>query len=131
MFETWTVEHKEAHKQISQDLNYILREVSANGRPGLDASLKDIFQGQRDIKATLAVMQETIQPDMDRSAFKRAAKKMFDSNEFVKFCRTKVGATVVLVIFVVAANSLLSPVFGTALTVQSVWYWARKLIWSN
>ena len=127
-FQMWKSEHDAAHKQISSDLDYILKKVSANGRPGLDASLKDIFSAQKEIQTALHAMQETMQPELDRSAFKRAAKKMFESNGFVKFCRTKIGATVVLLIFIVAANSILTPVLGTALTVQSVWYWAKKVL---
>ena len=44
--------HAEAHKIINAKLSYILNEVSANGNPGLDNSLKDLYQGQKPRKET-------------------------------------------------------------------------------
>lgn len=106
--------HIESHKEIERKLSYILNEVSANGNPGLDNSLKDLYQGQKRIEGKLDVIFELIKPDMDRANFWKAGREMLKSSPFFKFHTTKFGFGVLVVAVLLILNALLHPYEGLA-----------------
>lgn len=84
------------HAVIEKKLSYILNEVSANGNPGLDNSLKDLYQGQKAIQAKLEEIHSAIKPELDKAAWWKATKQMVLSSAFYRFHSTKPGFIVLL-----------------------------------
>ena len=106
--------HIMMHAVIEKKLSYILNEVSANGNPGLDNSLKDLYQGNKEIKAKLDEIHQAIQPALDKAAFWNAARAMFKSSRFWQFHTTKFGAAVLAVAVFLILNAILHPFEGVA-----------------
>ena len=109
-------------------LSYILNEVSANGNPGLDNSLKDLYKGQKEIKATLQEIITLIKPDMDRANMYKSIREAFKSNGLVKFCQTKIGFAITITIGIVIVNAILHPFIGTGITIAALWELIKKVV---
>jgi hypothetical protein len=104
--------HKALHKEVDRKLDYILNKVSANGNPGLDNSLKDLYQGQKNIEKKLDSIFALIKPDMDRANFWKAAKEVYKSSPFFKFHSTKFGMFILIVAILLITNALIHPFEG-------------------
>ena len=61
-----------------------------------------------------------MEADIDRMAFWRAAKKMFETSSFLKIFKSKVGRILMFTLLVLVVNSLLSPILGTAITLEAL-----------
>lgn len=124
----WNTAHLKSHLEIEKKLNYILTEVSANGRPGLDASLKDIYTSQSEIKEKLGVIQEAMQAELDRTAFFRAAKKMASSSWIVQFMQSKFGFVLGVTILILVLNALVYPLGAIVPALVVTIKWATKFL---
>ena len=114
-------------QEHTKKLSYILNEVSANGNPGLDASLKDLYRGNKEIKAKLDEIHELIKPDIDRANLWKAIRAVVKTNGFIKFCKTKFGAVVVGIGVILLANAILYPFIGTSITVATLIALVKKI----
>ncbi|MFA6295595.1 MAG: hypothetical protein WC666_04230 [Candidatus Paceibacterota bacterium] len=84
--------------EVETKLHYIITEVSANGNKGLEPSLRDIYQMSKlnnemaqQNNAAILEMRAAIQPDLDRTAFWKAGRKMFQTSWFGKFFSSNTG----------------------------------------
>lgn len=119
----------EAHLlEHDRKLSYILNEVSANGNPGLDNSLKDLYKGQKEIKASLQEIITLIKPDMDRANMYKAIREAIKSNGIVRFCQTKVGFAITATIGIIIVNTILHPFVGTGITITALWELVKKVV---
>lgn len=99
---------------VEAKLHHILYEVSANGNKGLEPSLKDIYQMSKannemaqQNNAAIAELRAAIQPDLDRTAFWKAGRKMFQSSWFGKLLSSTSGRVFGLIAFLVFLMPLL------------------------
>lgn len=105
-----------------------MHEVSANGNPGLDASLKDLYKGQTEIKKKLDIVFAEIKPDLDRALFWKQAKEMYHTT-WLSWCfKTKTRTFITLVAALLTANIFIHPFVETSLTIGAIWVLAKKLM---
>lgn len=93
--------------EVETKLHFIIHEVSANGNKGLEPSLRDIYQLSKQNNAAINELKEAMQADLDRTAFWKAAKKMFKTSWFGKFFESKVSTAVFVVLFILFSMPIL------------------------
>lgn len=124
-----------AHEEINNKLGYILNEVSANGNPGLDASLKDLHKGQIDIKTVQLEMLSKVnavyalaKPDLDRAAFYKQAMALWKQSWLYRAFDTKLKATVSTFILLLMIQVIVHPFIETTLSVAAIVMWVEKIM---
>jgi len=119
--------HDQAHAEISVQLDHILNKVSANGNPGLDASLKDLYKGQMDIRKHLHEIHSLVKPDLDKAAFYKQATHVWKQSWVYHAFDTKLKASISVIILLVVIQVIVHPFVETTLSVGLIAAWAMKL----
>lgn len=119
--------HEQAHEEISRQLHHILNEVSANGNPGLDASLKDLYKGQTDIRKHLHEIHNLVKPDLDRAAFYKQAAHVWKQSWLYRVFDTKLKATISTIILLLLIQVIVHPFIETTLSVAAIVAWVIQL----
>lgn len=114
------IAHEHRFDAIEKYLNFILNDVSANGRPGLQNSLQDIYNIVKQNSNEIMQLRNAMQVELDRKALINALKKYFNSSYFSALFKTKKSTFVFILLFVVILNSLAHPLFGYNMNIQGM-----------
>lgn len=110
-----------------QKVETTLATVSANGRQGLENSLKDLYNKNVEIQKQLNELKLIVEPIVERGAWLRLTKKVFDNSWMGKVHRSKPARYVVLFIVVILVNTVLHS-FGIVLDIPAMLKVIPKLV---
>lgn len=122
------LEHIEMHKAIDQKIEYILNHVSANGNPGLENSLRDLYKGQKEIHSKLDEIYTLVKPDLDKAALWKQVKSVYAQSWIAQCFKTKWRATFSLIIILIAIQIITHPFTETSLSLAAIFAWAKKIV---
>jgi len=118
-----------------QELRKIIEGVSANGKPGLQASLKDMYDKNEEvhtdiklIKNDIKELNEFIKPKLMREAWWLATQNLFRSTKFFRFATSKFGFALTMFLIVVLINLVSQAFTGVPLISIDHFLWLFKAI---
>ena len=111
--------HAERIERVEKGLHFILYEVSANGRPGIENSLRDIYAEVKAVRASVDVVLDATETSRAWSDVRRALRGIMRKSALASILANKVGRTIVFVLVLLIVNSLLHAI-GVSLDVLSL-----------
>lgn len=96
-------------EKIKSDVHFILREVTANGTRGLDASLKDIYSQTREISGKLDEVILLTEGERTWKEFRNISKTVWNRSWIGGVFRTKVGKAVTIFLALFAIDQIVHP----------------------
>lgn len=123
--------------QLKVDVQHIktrIDSVSANGNPGLEASLRDLYQQNKAIHADVKTMSgqitDLIQVTASDRAWKnwwKAGRELVKESKLLAICRSKAGVYSLLIVILLTLNSI-THALGLDLNLQGLFHVISKLL---
>lgn len=111
--------HTEEIADIKKDVDFILRKVSANGRPGLENSLQDIYREVKGLRADLTKVLEATETSRAWSDVRISVATIMKKSLLVALFRHNAVKILSGILSLLFFNSLLHAI-GVGLDVQSI-----------
>ena len=98
----------------------LLNTVSANGRRGLENSLKDIHEEVKGLKESVDSLIKLNTSGFAFNNLKQSAKEYFKVAGWLQMFKNKLISAITLLFFILIINSILHPL-GVDLKIQTIW----------
>lgn len=112
--------------KIKTDVDWITNKVSANGRPGLENSLRDLMHEIKGVRTDLADLHRLTAPERSSQELRRAISKWWTEHKVFHVLKSKTGRIIAFGTVVLILNSLAHSV-GWQWDVQSLFDLVKQL----
>jgi archaellum component FlaC len=112
-------EIKNRTDRVEKGVDFILNRVSANGRPGLENSLKDIHSEVKSIASSLTAVLDATKTSRAWTDVRRSVRSLMKESAMGMVLTNKIGRYGTLLVLILTVNSLLHAI-DVRLDVQSL-----------